>query len=71
MQSTHAFLAEILADGQLDHSELGKVCDRITADDLIDLKDVELLTKIYVGAQSYPAEFEDLFFWRAQSCDSG
>ena len=62
MKNRHTFLSEILADGKLDEAELAQVCDVIMADDVLDLKDVELLTKIYAGAREYPPEFEELFF---------
>lgn len=62
MKNPHAFLTKILADGKLDQAELLQVCDTVTADDLLDIKDVELLTRIYAGARSYPPEFEELFF---------
>ncbi|MBD3676299.1 MAG: TerB family tellurite resistance protein [Planctomycetaceae bacterium] len=62
MKNPHAFLSEILADGKLDDAELMRVCDAITADDVLDLQDVELLIRIYVGAKSHPAEFDGLFF---------
>jgi len=62
MKNTHVFLTEILADGKLDEAELMRVCDAVTADDLLDIKDVELLTNIYAEAREYPPEFESLFF---------
>ena len=56
------FVEEILRDRKIDEEELQQVCDCIMADDVLDLQDVELLVQLYTGANSYPAEFEELFF---------
>lgn len=62
MKNLHAFLEEILRDKKIDEAELMQVCDYIAADDVLDTRDVELLVRLYTEAESYPPEFEELFF---------
>ena len=62
MNNLHSFLEEILNDQAIEASELVKVCDYIVADEVLDMRDVELLIKLYTEAKVYPPEFEELFF---------
>lgn len=62
MKTLRTFVEEILQDGKIDERELLAVCDFITADNVLDARDVDLLIRLYAGAKSYPPEFEELFF---------
>ncbi|MCH5372444.1 MAG: hypothetical protein JJ992_00585, partial [Planctomycetes bacterium] len=62
MKRLRTFVEEILHDQKIDEAELLQVCDYIMADDVLDMQDVELLVQLYTRADSYPPEFEKLFF---------
>lgn len=62
MKKLHTFLDEILRDKKIDEAELMQVCDYIAADDVLDTRDVELLVQLYTEVNTYPPEFEELFF---------
>jgi len=58
----HELLASVLADGEIDDSEVASIREYLYRDAKLDLDDVKVLVELYCEARRRSAAFDDLFF---------
>jgi hypothetical protein len=59
---TYQFVADTLADGQVDDAEALLLREMLFEDGQLDLDDVRLLVELYCNARQRSTAFEQLFF---------
>ncbi len=62
MSNFHEFVSAILADREIDDSEVTLIRERLYEDGRLDIDDVKILVEMYCGADDYCTAFDDLFF---------
>ena len=62
MSILHELRASVLADGEIDDSEVASIREYLYRDAKLDLDDVKVLVELYCEARRRSAAFDDLFF---------